>query len=208
MNQYLPLPHQVWNLDPTPFIQNVTTAIRPSTDFDRIVSLKRVLRWGSSENPMKSAYLVAQGYANFCKMVSINPSSCRRLWTKSIPSNTVPLCNDPIGLIQKGHLNHISNFCRAPPFPNKYSALPGIGGSSPEPDDDNQLIPYTGGGHSRPNFGDDSDERVRQLETRVSVAEKSNRALLEECVRLQVGMLSLKNLLPKLWWHVMITYDM
>ncbi len=27
------------------------------------------LRWGSTENPMKSAYLVAQGYANFCKMV-------------------------------------------------------------------------------------------------------------------------------------------
>ena len=29
------------------------------------------LRWGSPENPMKSAYLVAQGYANFCKVVSI-----------------------------------------------------------------------------------------------------------------------------------------
>ncbi len=29
------------------------------------------LRWGSQENPMKSSYLVAQGYANFCKMVSI-----------------------------------------------------------------------------------------------------------------------------------------
>ncbi len=27
------------------------------------------LRWGSPENPMKSAYLVSQGYANFCKMV-------------------------------------------------------------------------------------------------------------------------------------------
>ncbi len=30
---------------------------------------KDLLRWGSPENPMKSAYLVAQGYANFCKMV-------------------------------------------------------------------------------------------------------------------------------------------
>ena len=29
------------------------------------------LRWGSPENPMKSAYLVVQGYANFCKMVSM-----------------------------------------------------------------------------------------------------------------------------------------
>ncbi len=29
------------------------------------------LRWGSPENPMKSAYLVAQGYANICKMVSM-----------------------------------------------------------------------------------------------------------------------------------------
>ena len=29
------------------------------------------LRWGSPEIPMKSAYLVMQGYANICKMVSI-----------------------------------------------------------------------------------------------------------------------------------------
>ena len=35
------------------------------------MTMKKILRWGSPENPMKSAYLVAQGYANFCKMVSI-----------------------------------------------------------------------------------------------------------------------------------------
>ena len=29
------------------------------------------LRWGPPENPLKSAYLVAQGYVNFCKMVSM-----------------------------------------------------------------------------------------------------------------------------------------
>ncbi len=28
-------------------------------------------KMGGPENPMKSAYLVAQGYANFCKMVSM-----------------------------------------------------------------------------------------------------------------------------------------
>ena len=73
-----------------------------------------MLRWGSPENPMKSAYLVhvvAQGYANICKMVSMviihvpeyrDASNCYAYQFLEI---CIPLCNDPIGLIQKGHLN-------------------------------------------------------------------------------------------------------
>ncbi len=37
---------------------------------------KFLSRWGSPENPMKSAYLVAQGYANICK---IGPTSLGQL---------------------------------------------------------------------------------------------------------------------------------
>ncbi len=68
------------------------------------------LRWGSPENPMKSAYLVEQGYANICKMVSIviihvpiyrDASNCYHYQFLEI---CISLCNDPIGLIQKGHL--------------------------------------------------------------------------------------------------------
>ncbi len=77
------------------------------------------LRWGSPEIPMKSAYLVAQAYANFCKMVlmviilvpkfrilvldpeSRDGSNCHPYQSLEI---CIPLCNNPIGLIQKGHL--------------------------------------------------------------------------------------------------------
>ena len=81
------------------------------------------LRWGSPENPMKSAYLVVQGYANFCKMVSmviIHVPRFRELLVLDPESRDVsnchpyqfleiciPLCNNPIGLIQKGHLKHV-----------------------------------------------------------------------------------------------------
>ncbi len=74
---------------------------------------------------------------------------------------------------------------RPQPFPKKYSALPGIGSNSPVPNEDNQMIPY--GNSSAPSRqGEESADRVQQLEARIAVAEKSNRALLEECVRLQV----------------------
>ncbi len=63
---------------------------------------------------MKSAYLVAQGYANICKMVSIvilvldpeyrNASNCYPYQFFEI---CIPLCNDHIGPIQKGHLNNL-----------------------------------------------------------------------------------------------------
>ncbi len=75
-----------------------------------------VLRWGSPENPMKSAYLVAQGYANICKMVSMgiihseygDASNCYPYQFLEI---CIPLCNDPIGLIQVGHLKDIIYCC-------------------------------------------------------------------------------------------------
>ena len=59
------------------------------------------LRWGSPENPMQSAYLVVQGYANICKMVYRDASNCYAYQFLEI---CIRLCNDPIGLIQKGHL--------------------------------------------------------------------------------------------------------
>ena len=83
----------------------------------------------------------------------------------------------------ENYILHIFKF-RAQPFPKKYSALPGIGSTSPLPNDDNQIIAYNNG--PTPRFADDSSDRMYQLESRVAVAEKSNRALLEECVRLQV----------------------
>jgi hypothetical protein len=79
-------------------------------------------------------------------------------------------------------------------FPSKFSQLPGIG--SPTPTADNQLMPFTGNAKSSHPPGAaprtawdglEPEERLRQLETRVNVAERSNRALLEEVVRLQVS---------------------
>ena len=47
-------------------------------------------------------------------------------------------------------------------------------------------MPYNTGGTSKRSWdGVEPEERLRQLETRVNVAERSNRALLEEVVRLQ-----------------------
>ena len=78
-----------------------------------------ILRWGSPENLMKSAYLVSQGYANLCKhsVRELNPGT--RLFKFNYyydPSNChpyqfleicIPLYNGPIGLIQKGHIKDI-----------------------------------------------------------------------------------------------------
>ncbi|KAK2166877.1 hypothetical protein LSH36_34g07043, partial [Paralvinella palmiformis] len=64
-------------------------------------------------------------------------------------------------------------------FPPKHSTLPGIGGSVPSsPMPGNQLVPYQKG-------FDVESEKYRQLETRINISERSNRALLEEVVRLQ-----------------------
>ncbi len=70
--------------------------------------------------------------------------------------------------------------------------LPAIQSQTPQPTEDNQIVPY-GRSRSRisqitniqPPVGDFSDNRLRGLESRLSVAEQSNRALLEEVVRLQ-----------------------
>lgn len=76
-------------------------------------------------------------------------------------------------------------------FPSKYEQLPGIGGETPHAHNDNQLVPMKNGRKGSPSFGRrdtmdyDTEERMRQLEMRLSVSEKSNRALLEEVLRLQ-----------------------
>ena len=65
---------------------------------------------------------------------------------------------------------------RTQAFPSRFHQLPGI--PSPVPNDNNALVPY--------GYVDDTaTERVKQLESRVAIAEKSNRTLLEEVVRLQ-----------------------
>ena len=77
-------------------------------------------------------------------------------------------------------------------FPSKYEQLPGIGGESPRPNPENQVVPLRIRKSSPGNFAgrglnmeSESDERLRQLEVRLGVSEKSNRALLEEVLRLQ-----------------------
>ena len=74
---------------------------------------------------------------------------------------------------------------------SKYDQLPGIGGeTTPRATADNQIVPLRNGRKSSPNGYPrkdeaDTEERVRQLEMRLAVSEKSNRALLEEVLRLQ-----------------------
>lgn len=76
-------------------------------------------------------------------------------------------------------------------FPSKYEQLPGIGGETPRSHNDNQVALRSGRKSSpgynkgRDTMDNDTEERVRQLEMRLAVSEKSNRALLEEVLRLQ-----------------------
>ncbi|XP_053393154.1 myosin-3-like isoform X3 [Mercenaria mercenaria] len=75
-------------------------------------------------------------------------------------------------------------------FPSKYEQLPGIGGETPRSHNDNQLVALRSVRKGSPARGrdttdNDTEERVRQLEMRLAVSEKSNRALLEEVLRLQ-----------------------
>ncbi|XP_064623698.1 coiled-coil domain-containing protein 154-like isoform X3 [Lineus longissimus] len=73
-----------------------------------------------------------------------------------------------------------------PQFPSKFSALPNIHGVSPQPNQENQLVPFGRSGVLNASTeGMEANDRVRLLETRIGVTEKSNRALLEEVVRLQ-----------------------
>ncbi|WAQ96778.1 CC154-like protein, partial [Mya arenaria] len=75
-------------------------------------------------------------------------------------------------------------------FPTKYDHLPAIHGESPR-SPDGTLVPLRSNRKGSPMYAhrkdgiDDTEERVRQLEMRLTVSEKSNRALLEEVLRLQ-----------------------
>ncbi|XP_064594874.1 coiled-coil domain-containing protein 154-like isoform X2 [Liolophura sinensis] len=72
-------------------------------------------------------------------------------------------------------------------LPSKYVQLPSI--ASPQPSVKNQMVPYgSKAGNATPRSAldeIDTEDKSRQIETRLAVAEKSNRALLEEVVRLQ-----------------------
>lgn len=69
------------------------------------------------------------------------------------------------------------HFDRPNQFPSKFGTLPQISArNTPEITAQNQIVPYNGA---------ESDEKIKQLEMRINVTEKSNRALLEEVVRLQ-----------------------
>ncbi|XP_074648351.1 coiled-coil domain-containing protein 154-like isoform X2 [Tubulanus polymorphus] len=67
-------------------------------------------------------------------------------------------------------------------FPSKFSTLPGIHGRSSLTNNETQLVPYN---KVAALEGLEAADRIRQLDTRLAVTEKSNRALLEEVVRLQ-----------------------
>lgn len=76
-------------------------------------------------------------------------------------------------------------------FPSKYSHLPQIKSPSPHPMD-SQLVPVNAtdgklrlGMRSSGHLDMEGDERIREMEMRLTVSEKSNRALLEEVLRLQ-----------------------
>lgn len=74
-------------------------------------------------------------------------------------------------------------------FPSKYSHLPDINGPAAS-SVSNQLIPYVGTPRAAPlpatnTEMDNQNERFHNMEMRMSISEKSCRALLEEMVRLQ-----------------------
>lgn len=76
--------------------------------------------------------------------------------------------------------SHDLLYLRPQQFPSKFGTLPQISArNSPEVTPQNQLVPLN------KIDGLDAEEKVRQLETRINVTERSNRALLEEVVRLQ-----------------------
>lgn len=85
---------------------------------------------------------------------------------------------------QQSHYNR-----PASQFPSKYSQLPDINGPSLS-SVSNQLIPYVGtpaiASLQQANADmDNQNERLRNMEMRINISEKSCRALLEEMVRLQ-----------------------
>ena len=98
--------------------------------------------------------------------------------------------------LKKFNLNLNLLHCRNQ-FPNKWSALPEIG-SAPEVQHDTALVPYTersgyvdarrmlGSGEMRGRDHEgDVHHRLNSLEERLIESDKSNRALLQEVIRLQ-----------------------
>ncbi|CAH1274051.1 CCDC154 [Branchiostoma lanceolatum] len=80
---------------------------------------------------------------------------------------------------------------RAPPFHTRVGILPGIGSDSPQPTSQNQVVPVTRGKHLSPvidpGYGESSSmgSSGKGVDSRITIVEQSNRALLEEVVRLQ-----------------------
>ena len=62
----------------------------------------------------------------------------------------------------------------------KFPQLPGIGASSPQPSESNAVVPAASSATRHSMEGFEPEDRLRMLETRINVSEKSNRALLEE----------------------------
>ena len=78
------------------------------------------------------------------------------------------------------------------PGGSKYDTLPRISKSFENPDANKRVVPYDPRYNSSINGSSNGemDDRIRLLETRLSVTEKSNRALLDEVVRLQNELMS------------------
>ena len=75
-------------------------------------------------------------------------------------------------------------------FPSKFSSLPGITNLGGSPAPGNQLFPYADGGDRFPRIttsthAEENEDRIRQLEARLGVAERTNQSLLDEMVRTQ-----------------------
>ena len=70
------------------------------------ITRKQTLRWSFGENPMKSAYLVAQWYSNFQKLVwmAILYREVYDGYPYHFLEICIPLCNEPIGFSPKPHL--------------------------------------------------------------------------------------------------------
>ncbi len=105
--------------------EQVSNKFGPMTVHTTVLKNTLELRWDLPYTQAKSPYLVFRGYANFCKMVWMTNLHLPRFRIKhrkfsEIPkmvsmdvSNCypyqfleicIPLCNDPIRIIQKGHL--------------------------------------------------------------------------------------------------------
>ena len=81
----------------------------------------------------------------------------------------------------------VDSFSGSQTFPSRYGALPAISYDNPTVRND---------AFRSTNFntdGESAGERLRQLEVRVHIAERSNQALLEELVRTQNELRSNRN---------------